>query len=366
MASKTPDDHYSHIRFIGHSLYTGPKSTWTGQENYVGLADANDDIDARVAVVARVLDTAREHIDGLAAGEHPPPTLNVFVLPEFYFRGAQGVYSPTEEARLQTGLRNLIRDPKWHNWLFVFGTYLSGWKRPNTPDPDDMMVNNVSMVQRGGFGSDDTRDVHCVTKEHKSSIDFIDKGEGVLERDVTYIDLAETGPGKEQAQSAIDGRGIFQLADVSYGVEICLDHLYRAEHDAKTGKDTITDVRRLWHSPQLPGERAVQVHIVTACGMSICPRSVVAMSKGWIFDCDGLEKTGKVDLRPVDEACKLTESGVYDPAGEATLGASETATELTIDTTGIEPDKLWRYGVGTLQVYAPVRLPPAARMPKKA
>ena len=43
-----------------------------------------------------------------------------------------------------------------------------------------------------------------------------------------------------------------------------------------------------------------------------------------------------------------------------------TLTALTIDTTGIEPDKLWNYGVGTLQVYAPVRLPPAAVMPKKA
>ena len=298
---------YRKLRMFGVVVDTKPDTA-----AYPGLAKVDQDIDARVALVADAIYMARRH----ALAQPEASTFNVFVLPEFCFRGRAGYYAPAEEARLQTELRKLVARSEWSDWLFVFGSYISGWERPDTADTSDRMINNACLVQRGGFGHSSTKWesnelCHVVTKEYKSSTDFIDIGKGLEDRDATYIDLVEQGPGKEQSHTAIDGRGIIQHGGISIGIEICLDH-------AK---------RRLKSSPQTAGDQMVDLQIITSAAMAILPPSVVAISGGWVFLCDGAP--GRTELHRVEKGCAWKVPG-QSYEGEAEMATNPVSPALTV------------------------------------
>ncbi|WNG15305.1 hypothetical protein [Cystobacter fuscus] len=52
---------YSNVQFIAHSIFTGPKEVTSTTETYLGLSTAAQDIQERVKLVGKAIDTARAH-----------------------------------------------------------------------------------------------------------------------------------------------------------------------------------------------------------------------------------------------------------------------------------------------------------------
>jgi hypothetical protein len=313
---------YSNIQFLAYELYTGPAKNAGKKEFYLGLPKPADDIKARCDLMKRAMARALQ-----LSGPADPSTLKVFMAPEFFFRGANGAYLLSEttgmgayvegaSADLIGMLQDHASDPLYADWMFVFGTILS------TPDPAPAPtvvaasaatpapsaaapvalreVYNFSLVQAGGPANSKGKGACVVMKKFKSHIDFIKlenaanptalSGQVLFDQAVhhptpyeprwslTDLELGSV-VGAEQQQSDEDGGGIFECQGVTFGMEICLDHLWS----------------RLWQV-QLPGQNMVQVQLVPSGGASIGNDNLIVGQGGMVFACDGLNSG--VGIRP--------------------------------------------------------------------
>lgn len=112
---------------------------------------------------------------------------------------------------------------------------------------DDLVVYNLALV------TDDTnRNLTGVLKEHKSTIDFLKHAQpgGISDEYVKHMSEKNEAlqvPHQLVDRLKIDKDGIFTERGITFGVEICLDHLQK----------------RL---VQTPGSNKVQVQIITSAG----------------------------------------------------------------------------------------------------
>jgi len=268
-----------------------PQKDSDGKQSSLGVpavpADAlhTADIDARCGLMLRAMQTAAARLPTSSPSLPPGSVLNVFMAPEFFFRGPLGAYSMEEVQLVITRLQTITAAPDWSDWLFVFGSIL-GFSSPtfDTPpyaiDPSKPKeVYNFTLTQLGGPGNADGIGANVVVKELQSGCDFIAgvQGQGAqLIGNVNYIAASAYGPGREQQQLDYNGAAIFTQQDITWGVEICLDHY-----------TNIGATGRLQRSPQLPGDRQIQVQLVPSGGMSIQQLQTMAMPGGYIFNCDG-------------------------------------------------------------------------------
>jgi hypothetical protein len=329
---------YSKVQFIAHNIFTGPKQVTRTTQTYLGLSTAALDIQERVKLVGKAIDTARTHAKTVQAND----TLKIFMLPEFFFRGSTGAYSMDEVQTAVSSLQTLVKDKaKWEHWLFVFGTIVGkSFETKKAPLLSKQLVPkyvidtskpieiyNYSLVQKGGFG--DKPDAgplaaHAVLKEFESGIDFIEAGNldggGIaLER---TRHLAPTNTTRSEVQNrGYDGMSAFQQDGLTFGLEICLDHLEG----------------RLKNSTGVP---SIDIQLVPSCGASIKASSVVARKGGYVFNSDGLNRT----LSDVQKA------GVVPPG--IALEAS-----VTLDAMGIRINEIFPKGAGKLSIYPAQPLP---------
>lgn len=89
-------------------------SRWKAK--YHGFLDDTADIEARVKFVEDTLEKA------YAKSNHEATVLKVFMIPECFFQGLYGVYIADDAAELVGKLQNLVKDKKWKDWVFSFGT----------------------------------------------------------------------------------------------------------------------------------------------------------------------------------------------------------------------------------------------------
>lgn len=274
---------YNNVRFIGYVIDTAPESNPDGSKIYLGLNNQQQDIEARCELMLRAMRTAR---DALPLPSPPVPdgdTLNVFMAPEFFFRGVAGAYGMDDVQRVIARLQAMAAHDDWTDWLFAFGTIL-GVSSPTfkTPPYDiDPLANkevyNFALVQQGGVAAQGDTGAVVVMKELMSGVDFIATAAnpgGLLLGEVNHLAPSTTGgPGRERQVLNYDGAGVFSLAGITWGLEVCLDHL--------------GTVRRLQKSPQLPGENLIQLQLVPSCGMGVQAPSVVTQFGGYVFNCDG-------------------------------------------------------------------------------
>ena len=82
---------YRFIRFVAYEIDTSPAQDVQGKFPYWGDPDIDADIDARCCVMARAMAIAADKVPKDMA------TLNIFMAPEFYFRGPKGAY-PMEKS----------------------------------------------------------------------------------------------------------------------------------------------------------------------------------------------------------------------------------------------------------------------------
>lgn len=271
---------YNMIRFIGHVLGTAPESIGDKQE-YRGLDDDAQDIRMRLELLKTVLAEAKKSTDADEAD-----VLNVFMIPEFFFRGKRGAYPIERVESVIQGLQELVRAPEWEHWLFLFGTIVTYAQRTWPPGTNE--AYNFCLVVRGGFGlaHSGASASRIVLKEYQSTIDFINQDgfanpsqENLTSESTRYLEAVGLRRSEEQL-AEYDGKAIFNEAGVTFGVEICLDHA--------VGKGRLR---------QSEGAPKIDVQLVPSCGMGI-KRHSIAVKKGFVFNCDGMG-SGHSEVRRV-------------------------------------------------------------------
>lgn len=335
---------YSNVQFIAWCIHTGPRKLGDGVEEYAGLSTESADIAARVELVARALDAAR---DCPETTRDDPETLKVFMLPEFFFRGSTGAYSMDGVQALVAALQARVKDEaRWAHWLFVFGSTVgkSFQTRPasfferlfgpkyviDTSKPIE--AYNYVLVQKGGFtyASAGPEFAEAVLKRRQSGMDFIPVsggGGGIAGARVHYLPpTREYGTTSEVQVASYDGNSVFVRDQLTLGVEICLDHA----------------AQRLKKASGLP---PIDLQLVPSCGMTLKADSLVARSGGYAFNCDGYANydTGMLGA---NSRVQAVDSGDVAVVAKASL-----------DLAGVNVAALFARGAGEVRVYPALPLP---------
>lgn len=255
----------------------------------------------------------------LASGVDNDETLKIFMGPEFYFRGAKGAYSYDLVSEIIPTMQALgTNEPAFQHWLFVFGTAIGAHEDRvtfctvcNTPetvkfdrDPTSKVdpkgihkktkgvckvdashplaegaygaeVQNVALIQKG-------TDTHLVVKEYVSGIDYIGDQvtvtQGTKKNPVnkTMNFVAPAGSNQSRIASKFQdermGGGIFTFDGITFGMEICLDHI---------ASTTPGDVGRL-----AAYANSIQILLIPSFGMEIRGNHYCT-NGGIIFNVDG-------------------------------------------------------------------------------
>lgn len=332
-------------------------------QKYLGSADFEQDWESRCTLMQEAIDLAYQNADKNSS------TLKIFMAPEFYFRGPLGAYELTIFDKIVNRLRSMVSDEKWKDWLFVFGSIL-GCAELTTGKKE---IYNTVLVQKGWIPdmNDSKYGAKAVVKEYISWIDFawkknasrprdivdkdgnrIPKGtvvewklvdETVLkEQDVQEIFSNPSGLGKERQQWNYDGRGIFEIDGITFGLEICLDH-------AK---------RRLRLSPPAPGQTMVQIQLITSAGMGINADAVVACTNGHVFNCDGSGDSGHAYVAKVASTFSNFSNATvsYDSIFLSKVNVPKSSS--------VNQPELYFEKSGELYVYRPLTLPLAVLTPR--
>ena len=322
---------YTRVQYVAYEICTMPHgfdTRYTGKDDwYVGKEDIPEDIRGRVALLREVL----ERVAADPNVDQSPATMKIFMAPEFLFRGPKGAYAlkhvlgtesryaeagestigsgqPVSADSLQAQLAQLTLEPKWRDWVCVFGTVVgykaaggapaataaetaaAGKSTADVVREEKYELYNVSLVQCGGCASleEAERRARCVIKSSRSGIDFLNSAQfgGLANGDVTTMlnpvdDESRTLAVAGDADTLeIDDDGLFTMNGVSFGLEICLDH---AKH-------------RLVRACARSGAK-VQVQLVPSGGMEIHADSICVEPGGLVFHCDGLKKGPKGTVR---------------------------------------------------------------------
>jgi hypothetical protein len=233
---------YRKVQFYAFNIKTNPPYTVT-------QGGAEREIILRIqALVEAALELRRAQDRDT---QRDPELLNVLVAPEFYHRPAGGTYNYDDTFRM-TLQQNFsgFGYKELENWLIVGGTIMSADKSIY----DGYYVGrNTCLVVHGRQQA-----WRIFEKQNVSNIDGMSSYlQGnyqayILnnERMVEYM---------KQAYPSV-----FPIDNVSFGVEICLDHALGVLKKAKSIAD---------------------IHIITACGMEITPAQIVGTK--YVFRVDG-------------------------------------------------------------------------------
>jgi hypothetical protein len=269
---------------------------------YRGLENDLKDVRGRCGVMKQAIRLAyqqyqlhlgRPDRDAIAyLGNHRPPReeprkrLKIFMAPEFFFRGLSGAYDISMVSEVFQAMREETKDKKYADWLFVLGTVVCAAVKHSSGNVDTekgMILDNIAVVQKGGFQqSDGVHDLY-VEKEFPSSIDYDRPTTGVEgnwanpKRKVKIggddrralappgsRDIGGGNPGSLNERTR--GGCIFTMDGITFGLEVCLDHVVGRLHNA-------------------PDKDGVQIQLIPSAGAEIhknhCSYNAV------VFNVDG-------------------------------------------------------------------------------
>ncbi|MYN16811.1 hypothetical protein GTP81_08605 [Rugamonas sp. FT107W] len=149
MPTQVPAYAYSAVQFTGFNVRNDvapnppPGGPW-----YLGHPDPAVDIAQRCDVMKAAIQTAVNHM----SCDPSPDTLKVFVAPEFFFRGARGAYPVDQLDKVLETLRAETNQPKYVDWLFVFGTAIGQLHHESAPTQRSVHngVMHIVQVQTSG------------------------------------------------------------------------------------------------------------------------------------------------------------------------------------------------------------------------
>ncbi|EFO30100.1 conserved hypothetical protein [Roseibium sp. TrichSKD4] len=280
--------YYNKVQFIGYDIYTGPSNPGTVNAAYTGQLSDIDDMNTRIGLMKQAISTASSN----SAVDNNSGVLKIFMAPEFYFRGRHGGYDIAMMTGIQGDmsapslideLATAVSDSRYGDWLFVFGTAILQSFDPKT---NTYETYNVAIVQKGGYSSTDDQLANRVVimKENKSSIDYLQwPASGLSDFNTAHLPaLGDASYSKEintpggGGGGGFNGGSIFHIDNITFGLEICLDH---AE-------------RRLVRAFPQKGQLYVQIQLIPSGGMSIVSSAVAASPNGLVFSVDGLGASG--------------------------------------------------------------------------
>jgi hypothetical protein len=253
-------------------------------------------------------------------------TLKIFMAPEFYFRGARGAYELDCLFYLIEEVRKVTGSADFKDWLFVMGTCvcatqqtkITGEVKKNTTDPapadwrqrkEGTLLEMYAIVQKGGHkNSDGIHDLQ-VLKEYPSHEDFqrtstpvdddwyrpgrkvdLDTGKVKYSKKGRLLRTGASGSGPtarkalsqpgsrefvgdindETTKPPVSEKGtlgcIFAMDGITFGLEVCRDHLMGRLRDAKD-------------------RNGVQIQLITSWGAYIDP--VYRLTNAVAFNVDG-------------------------------------------------------------------------------
>jgi hypothetical protein len=314
---------YNLVQFIPWEVYTGP---WEFKEKkkYVGYIHPQAPEDTRLDVKGQCIDIlARSEFtknaieQAYSASDNNNNVLKIFMAPEFLYRGASGAYlhdllwgwtgrhstfGIDNWPGLFGYLSSHVQNPKYSDWLFVFGTAVSASFGSGNPQ-----VYNTSLVMAGG----NNNKKHVVRKQLKSDIDFIKRSD-YLFRAMFSSHLHDTTEIFDQIgdiqDDSIEGGAIFNFDGVNdksgksipLGLEICLDHAVSGGiRDLRTGPKFKNPFGRIKNS-----KTKVKLQLVPSGGMALRENSLMPLDdNSYAFNCDGLA-SGEYTYGSHTQICK--------------------------------------------------------------
>src|SRR5215469_12918236 len=375
---------YSHVRFISWEVYTGPNrgprpwSMTSDGISYTGIGKEN--VDNRLDIEGQIEDIRQRlqftyyavtQAHNLATAYSGFPVLKVFMAPEFLYRGKGGAYihdlingwtkQPPDEFNLRGFdrfpglfgyLKDFVRDNKFNDWLFVFGTAISAsfparFKTTGGSVVDSTKMGeiyNTALIQRGGEFADDAH-AYATRKRYISGIDFIKsqyRAKNFTLGDVVPADRLDLEPNETNREGSatftINGINDKDGQPIMFGLEVCLDHAISTPRNPQPplwanstvyaiGKEVISPddglryACRIAHTSSAspttftqdknnnPGrwvtwgrlrtaDKWVKIQLVPSGGMRLQPASIRLLPaagptpQSYAFNCDGLTTLG--------------------------------------------------------------------------
>jgi hypothetical protein len=332
---------YQNLQFIAYVVNTSPVVDGKGVQSYPGLPVESQDIDARCQLLTRAIQTAAENL----AASPPDSALKVFMIPEFYFRGANGAYTMDGVQAAIVELQSMVTN-QWQDWVFVFGSIV-GTMQSTAGQPATF---NFSLVQQGGAASNTAPSAVSAAKLIMSGIEAVDMSSNATAMLLTTVLNAGNGSSDvTNSQRRLDyaGEGTFTQNGIAWALNVGLDG------------DTV----RL---PFPPGTASIQAQLIPSCGATVLPAQVIAEQQGYVFNCDGKQPVSSVQQveasgsPPVQTLSPISVSGSFPVAdGPVEIGTQSPPQEIAID-------QLYQGGAGVVNLYEVVVLPPSATTPGSA
>lgn len=337
---------YSKVRFIGYTLPTTaslliPIGDVNGKGSdggfYSGDADTTTDINARIDILMTGIEQAYAEVP------IDSDTINVFVLPEFYFHGIYGPYFFTDNdplLYLQDQLKEKLQIPKYSNWIFIcgsiitletnksIGALLSEFSAINS-NIKNLSDTYISQMLAGQFDiAAKTADTikNIVVASHNEPNALPVKNRSVIINNINYTNTGKNWGDLSTEKEYISNEDVVLYG--SNGSETVTEQMSKyPEIDFLNGLDikqskndqlAIFDVQYQPSQPTLAGITnlgieicldhsnnrlrsrmtqndanlgagfgAVHLQIIPSCGMQIHADAVVADTNGFVFNCDG-------------------------------------------------------------------------------
>jgi hypothetical protein len=327
---------YTHFRYIAYEVPTAVQdknAVFSGfssgspcapvQRIPVNKIPDGADAKNRLLRLASVVDMAATWLS--QAGGDNPNTLKVFVVPEFYFRPPNSfarrncpynTYSYDEAVEIFDELNLMFVHAHFSDWLIVAGTVMWHWDNkddeqprpnPNQPDPNGMDVpsdttnrvyRNSAVYVRGGRADS----LRIIEKDVPSRLDGVPNPYAPKRDayDAYFEKIFENWHSQKEHVFEVDG--------VRCGLEVCLDHA------DEIGHRVLKTVLANWNQMEHAAPPDLDLHILTAGGMTIEKGAVAAKINGYILRNDGFSDDPFSELKRVSR---------YNRYGSAMLAANE-------------------------------------------
>ena len=251
-----PTKAYDEAVCIGYDIPTGQFQAVPGRLGvaYSGVDDEQNDLRARADQIKSVIQTAYKahtnaRLNGRIDAEAEKKWLKIFMAPEFLFRGKSGAYAIERLWDVLPLVREETQKSKYADWLFVVGSCVCFTVKTGAKDTNKeqgIILENFALVQKGGWGASDGVHDRYVEKEYVSHIDY-DRPEdglpgsnwGSASRKVAVGGRDRSAlppPGSRDLKGKLpnwtskslreaNNGCIFEMDGISFGLEVCLDHL---------------------------------------------------------------------------------------------------------------------------------------------
>ncbi len=401
---------YKQVQFIGYAISTrpaacGPKDSqdYGARKYYLGHAQDSLDMEFRLNLLGEALQRAQ------SACAKEPEVLKVFMIPEFFFRGAHGAYHGQDaEERLKRGLAELLVRRGADMDLALWGTALLAEQPADFSHPEiaaacglgDEYLHLYETCRkfRSSLGKETPglREIlfdldeleHPATRPddfkldplaavleqlllgctHKAPVKVSNKCQIMLGREryltvrkqfkscVDFVLNCEHGPDSEA-----DNRGSYLQTFVAYPDiapsegELKLDDTdpygVFAWRGLKVGVEICLDHIRQRLSGRV---NDLDLHLIPSCGAEVTPGCIAARVGGYVFNCDGdytLDDAQNGDGAHT-QLFRVEEEGDPVRGLAARLGKRiEPARIIRLEHAGVE--RYFPAGAGEVHVYAP-------------